>query len=183
MKVLVTGGAASGKSDVAERLVMRLQEPRYYLATMPMTGFEDQLRIEHHRALRQGKGFTTVDIDALGIDEGLAMLEDAPGTVLLEDLGNLIGQFFYTRHGIPRDEQIVFELATEFIGNVMQRCENLVIVCSAVGADGIPHDALDESFVRLLGQVSCAIAASCDAVVEVVCEQPIVVKGSIDGLV
>ena len=85
MFTLVIGGAASGKSEYAESLLLGAPGPRYYLATMePMEDAECRARIEKHRRQRAGKGFVTIE---RGVDlAGLAL--PARGDVLLEDLGN-----------------------------------------------------------------------------------------------
>ena len=56
MLVLVTGGAASGKSELAERIVCELAKgkPMLYVAAMETEGEEAQKRIARHRALRAG---------------------------------------------------------------------------------------------------------------------------------
>ena len=60
---LVTGGSGSGKSEYAEQLIMEFgeKEPwrkRYYLATMMPFGEETKQKIERHRKMREGKGFS-----------------------------------------------------------------------------------------------------------------------------
>ncbi len=63
MLILVTGGAASGKSAHAERILCRHSQPdsRLYVATMQPFGKNAEMRIARHRALRRGKGFDTAE--------------------------------------------------------------------------------------------------------------------------
>ena len=61
MFTLVTGGAASGKSEYAESLALRLPGRRIYLATMRPADPESLARINRHRLLRQGRGFDTLE--------------------------------------------------------------------------------------------------------------------------
>ncbi len=58
---LVIGAAASGKSAYAESLCLGHDGPRVYLATMEPFGEEGARRIARHRALREGKGFSTLE--------------------------------------------------------------------------------------------------------------------------
>ena len=58
---LVIGAAASGKSAYAESLCLGHDGPRVYLATMELFGEEGARRIARHRALREGKGFSTLE--------------------------------------------------------------------------------------------------------------------------
>ena len=70
MLILVSGGAASGKSAFAEELIVRsgLKE-RIYLATMQVWDKESERRVERHRAMRAGKGFATLErpLDLAGL--------------------------------------------------------------------------------------------------------------------
>ena len=126
--VLVTGGAASGKSVYAEQriqemfLAAKLPEKRLiYLATMFNDGGpEAAARIRRHRALRAEKGFETIEkpcgLEALLSDNRI--LENQEGAageypaapkgvvsawqesfILLEDLGNLLANELYLPEG------------------------------------------------------------------------------------
>ncbi len=57
---LVLGGARSGKSAFAERLIRSSALQRIYLATATAGDDEMQARIAHHRTAR-GDGWTTVE--------------------------------------------------------------------------------------------------------------------------
>lgn len=62
MLILVSGGAASGKSEYAESLIVRAgHEKRTYIATMEIFDAEGERRAARHRAMRAGKGFTTLE--------------------------------------------------------------------------------------------------------------------------
>ena len=62
MLILVSGGAASGKSEYAESLIVRAgHEKRTYIATMEIFDAEGTRRAARHRAMRAGKGFTTLE--------------------------------------------------------------------------------------------------------------------------
>ena len=96
MFTLVIGGAASGKSEYAEELILASPlRPRIYIATMEPFGAEGQARIARHRELRRGKGFQTVERYT-----GIAGLKlPAGGAVLLECLGNLAANELYSPAG------------------------------------------------------------------------------------
>ena len=95
MLTLVIGGAASGKSEYAESLVLRSTLPRYYLATMQVWDAECAARVEKHRRMRAAKQFETVECP-LHLD---AVHLPACGTALLEDLGNLTANELYDSGG------------------------------------------------------------------------------------
>ena len=92
MLTLIIGGAASGKSAYAESLVLKTGLPRYYLATMQVWDAECAARVEKHRKMRAEKQFETLECP-LHLDH-LAL--PGRGTVLLEDLGNLVANELFT---------------------------------------------------------------------------------------
>jgi adenosylcobinamide kinase/adenosylcobinamide-phosphate guanylyltransferase len=83
MITLVLGGARSGKSEVAERIAVRLPAPITYLATL-VPGNDPDLaaRIDAHRA-RRPAGWRTIEAGA----ELPALLRSVPGPVLLDGSG------------------------------------------------------------------------------------------------
>ena len=95
MLTLVLGGAASGKSEYAESLVLRTTGPRYYLATMQVWDAECAARVEKHRKMRAAKQFETVECP-LHLEN---IRLPARGTALLEDLGNLTANELYDPAG------------------------------------------------------------------------------------
>ena len=62
MVTLVIGGAASGKSEFAESLVLQMGTlPRWYIATMQPFDDECRERIRRHRKMRAEKQFETIE--------------------------------------------------------------------------------------------------------------------------
>lgn len=97
MLIVITGGAGSGKSEHAERLICAAApDTRLYLATMEPNGAAAQARIARHRALRQGKGFATVERT---VDLGGLSLPIRYQGILLEDLGNLVANELFAPTG------------------------------------------------------------------------------------
>ena len=77
MLTLVLGGAASGKSEYAESLVLKTALPRYYLATMQVWDAECAARVAKHRKMRAQKQFTTVECP-LHLGEGTGAVASIP---------------------------------------------------------------------------------------------------------
>ena len=75
MLILVTGGAASGKSEHAEKIICARAHSKLYLATMQPFGKSARARIARHRKLREGKGFHTVErsLDLKGLQNPVIM--------------------------------------------------------------------------------------------------------------
>ena len=172
MLILVTGGAASGKSEFAERLCMHFPAPYYYIATMQPYGKEGEMRIKRHRELRKGKGFTTIEryVDIGGIEL------PEKGTALLECIGNLTAnEMFRDCNAVNPSDDVISGILRLYEG-----CKNLVVVSNEVGSDGVEYDESTRGYIDALGRINAEIAKSADAVFEVCAGIPIKLKGDID---
>lgn len=183
---LIVGGSASGKSAYAEGLAETLSycgnmlpddasrtKEKIYLATMPEEGKEARERIRRHRKSREGRGFQTIErpMDLAGLT--------LPGNsvVLLEDLGNLLGnELFRPGGGGPAAVE-------EGIEHIRRSGAYLIVVSNEIFSDGTEYGDQTERYRRFLAGLNRTLAAKADLVVEVVCGLPHVLKGGIDGFV
>ncbi|MGI6032875.1 MAG: bifunctional adenosylcobinamide kinase/adenosylcobinamide-phosphate guanylyltransferase [Coriobacteriales bacterium] len=178
MNILIIGGAASGKSELAEALAVNFDGPRVYLATMNDEGDrEDYERIERHHQLRAGKGFSTVEC-AQGLSEAIEGLDVAGATVLLEDLGNLVANELFLEDGTLLDEDELIWSVVHNIVSLENGSEALIVVANEVGADGLLYSEETADYVRVMGKLACALAADFDVVIETVAGTPYIVKGA-----
>lgn len=125
MTVLIIGYPDSGKSKLAEDLVLSMSDPgeRVYLATMIPYGAEGAARVEKHRRMRECKEFFTSEVP-FDVAEALsAPSEDR--TVLLECLSNLVANEMFERH---TDTVQVIEKITHDIDRLSEKVRNLVVV-------------------------------------------------------
>ena len=129
MLTLVVGGAASGKSAYAERLVLRTALPRYYLATMQVWDAECAARVEKHRRMRAEKQFETLECP---LHLGTVHLP-ARGTALLEDLGNLTANELYDPAGAG---EAAASAILDGLDRLAAQCEHLVVVSNEVFSGG-----------------------------------------------
>ena len=149
MLTLVIGGAASGKSEYAESLVLRSTLPRYYLATMQVWDAECPLHLD-------------------------AVHLPACGTALLEDLGNLTANELYDPAGAgPQTAQAILS----GLDAVYAQCETLIVVSNEVFSGGADYAGDTDRYLLALAQVNNTLAARADAVVRVVCGIPVYYKG------
>lgn len=180
MRVLVIGGAASGKSAYAESVAMGFSGERVYLATMQPFGAEGARRIERHRTLRAGKGFATAEV-ARGLDScSETVLVDAcedlaDATVLLECLGTLLANEMF--------DDGVFEAGPAPADRVIAGVErlerlfgNVVVVTNDVGCDLGDFSEETHAYIRELGRANAVLAGRFDRVVEVINGIPVTVK-------
>ena len=170
MLTLVVGGAASGKSAYAERLVLRTALPRYYLATMQVWDAECAARVEKHRRMRAEKQFETLECP---LHLGTVRLP-ARGTALLEDLGNLTANELYDPAGAG---ETAASAILDGLDRLAAQCEHLVVVSNEVFSGGANYAGDTDRYLKALAQVNNALAARADAVVRVVCGIPVYHKG------
>ena len=170
MLTLVVGGAASGKSEYAERLVLQTALPRYYLATMQIWDAECAARVEKHRRMRAEKQFETLECP---LHLGTVRLP-ARGTALLEDLGNLTANELYAPAGAG---EAAASAILDGLGRLAAQCEHLVVVSNEVFSGGADYAGDTDRYLKALAQVNNALAARADAVVRVVCGIPVYYKG------
>lgn len=176
MLVLVTGGAASGKSARAEDIVCRLANgrPMLYVAAMEPSGEEAQRRIARHRALRAGKGFDTLEhakrFDRLRVPAGYE-------AALFECMSNALANELFLPDGAGENWK---NSILSGVDALAEACPHVVLVTNEVFSDGRTYDAGTMAYLRALGQLNLLLAQRADVVVESVCGIPVMRKGSAD---
>ena len=170
MLTLVLGGAASGKSEYAESLVLKTALPRYYLATMQVWDAECAARVEKHRKMRAAKQFETVECP-LHLDNVRLPVR---GTALLEDLGNLAANELYDPTGAGENAAAAILRGLDLLA---AQCEHLIVVSNEVFSGGADYEGDTDRYLRALAQENNAFAARADNVVRVVCGVPVYYKG------
>lgn len=171
MVTLVIGGAASGKSEFAESLVLRVGDlPRTYIATMQPFDDECRARIRRHREMRAKKKFETVEcftnLEQLNLPQ--------KGVVLLECMSNLVANELYSPDGAGEH---TLEAIERGIRHLIPQCEELIIVSNEVFSGGCDYEGDTLRYLRVLAQVNRMAAKEADTVYEVVCGVPVCHKG------
>lgn len=173
MRIVVTGGAASGKSAHAERILCRHTPDvsRLYLATMQPFGKAAESRIARHRTLRAGKGFDTAERYT-----DLAHFRAARpySGVLLECMSNLLANELFAPDGAGRNA--VRAILTG-LDALEAQCNVLVVVTNEIFADGEAYPEETMRYMRMLGIINQALFSSADAAAESVCGILVPYKG------
>jgi adenosylcobinamide kinase/adenosylcobinamide-phosphate guanylyltransferase len=163
---LVLGGARSGKSRHAERLITAGPPPWVYVATAEAGDAEMARRIADHRA-RRGGGWHTIEAphDLAGALSGVAA--DAP--VLIDCLT------LWLANRMLADADMEAEVAR--LEAALGGCRGpTVLVSNEVGFGIVPDNALARRFRDLQGSLNQRLATRADRVVLVVAGIPITVK-------
>lgn len=170
---LITGGAGSGKSALAEEICCRWGGPLLYIATMQPYGEEAHARIAKHRAQRAGKGFDTVECPH---SPGRIRLSSTYHTALLEDLGNLAAnQIFAAQTPVDKAAAVILT----GLDSLAAQVDGLVVVANEVfsGAERFAGDM--DGYLCCLAKLHRELASRAVLVVESVCGLPLVLRGEL----
>lgn len=166
---LVLGGAASGKSAFAERLVTGTGRPRVYFATAQ--AFDDEMRskVDRHKEMR-GAGWTTIE-EPLDVGRTLAAI-GGDNAVLLD-----CATMWLSNHLLAEND--LAEAEAGLMAGLALCAAPVVIVSNEVGLSVVPENALARRFRDEQGRLNQKLAAKAGLVVNVVAGLPQVLKGEL----
>ena len=166
---LVVGGARSGKSAFAERLVLGSARPRRYIATAEAWDDEMRDRIARHREDR-GTAWTTVEAP-LTLAEALTRAR--PDEAVLVDCATLwLTNQLLAEHDLPAEVNRLIDALAACPAPV-------VIVSNETGWGIVPENALARRFRDEQGRLNQRLAATAGLVVTVIAGLPMVLKGTL----
>lgn len=171
--VVITGGARSGKSSAAQRLVSsRYTEATVVVAAHGTEDHEMMRRVARHRVQRP-EGFRTLEVH-----EGMPWTVEVPedGCLLLDCLGTLVSQMVGAAFGMHgetarADDLVSEETETEveaavdaLVDWLCARTADTVVVTNEVGSGIVPpypdarlfRDVLGRANSRLVGAAGAA---------------------------
>lgn len=168
--ILITGGARSGKSSLAERLAAQAGERVFYIATSVVTDAEMAERVALHRASRPAHWRTWEGYRDLG-----AVLDKQvePGeVVMLECITTLITNLLFELAGDTPPEQMDFaalEVGIEQqITHLLAACARsrapVFLVTNELGMGIVPDNRLARHFRDIAGRINQRLAAAADEV-------------------
>ncbi|ACP25585.1 bifunctional adenosylcobalamin biosynthesis protein CobP [Sinorhizobium fredii NGR234] len=167
--VFVLGGARSGKSSFAEKLVEASGLPMHYVATGRAYDEEMRDRIARHQAARQGKGWTTHE-EALDLS-GLLRRLDAPGRAILVDCLTL-----WVTNLMMEERDMAAEFAA--LADVLPDLKaQLILVSNEVGLGIVPDNRMARDFRDHAGRLHQIVAEKSAEVYFVAAGLPLKMKG------
>ncbi len=168
MPILVLGGARSGKSGFAERLLRDSKIERTYLATASAGDEEMKARIAHHREAR-GEKWHTVE-EPLFIVDAMRRETGEGRAVLVDCLTLWLSNLFMDARNVEREiEQLVLFL--------QETPRNIVLVSNEIGLGLVPETKLGRDFRDAQGRLNQKVAAAVSTVVFVAAGLPLYLKG------
>ena len=162
--MLVLGGARSGKSAHAERLIEALGGPALYIATAAAGDSEMAARIAAHRA-RRGALWTTREAPL----DLAAAIAAADRPALVDCLTLWVSNLMHAGRDVAAEGERVIAALAEARAPV-------VLVANEVGLGIVPDNALAREFRDLAGRLNQRIAGAADTVVFIAAGLPLVLK-------
>ncbi len=175
--ILITGGARSGKSRLAQELALKSGGHVLFVATAEALDDEMQQRIASHRRSRPAD-WTTLEVTG---HIGRHIIENIgqAGTVIIDCITLLVSnvfQHFDENADASRVEKAV-SLEIKELLDCIDRCHaDFIIVTNEVGLGIIPGDRISRLYRDLLGMANRMLAEHADEVYLVVAGIPVVVK-------
>ena len=163
--ILVTGGARSGKSRIAEERTLAFGRPASYIATAQAFDSEMEKRIATHQERRGAEWVTHAEpldlVGALNLTEGQPRLVDCL-TLWLTNL--MLG---------GHDWQLA---GRELVSALPRQASPVVLVTNEIGAGIVPENKLARDFRDAAGLLNQWVAAVADEVTLAVAGLPLKVK-------
>ncbi|MDE1132452.1 MAG: bifunctional adenosylcobinamide kinase/adenosylcobinamide-phosphate guanylyltransferase [Ascidiaceihabitans sp.] len=163
----VLGGAASGKSLLAENLILNSGLTPLYIATSRIWDDETKSRVEVHKS-RRDDTWTTVEAP---FDLAPALAIATADQAILIDCATM----WLTNH-LLEDHDLSAQ--SDLLIDALKSCKApIVIVSNEVGQGIVPDNALSRQFREAQGRLNIALATQSDLAVQVVAGLPNVLKG------
>ena len=165
--ILITGGARSGKSSIAEKMALSLAPNPIYLATARIWDEEFRQRVLRHQRNR-GPQWTNIE------EEKQLSLHDCTGRVVLVDCLTLWCTNFFFDLGADV-EQALKEAQAEFDRFTAQEA-TFLFVTNEIGSGGVSTDEVQRKFTDLQGWMNQYVAQRADEVYLMVSGIPLRIK-------
>lgn len=164
--ILITGGARSGKSRIAEDWVAEMRGTPIYIATGQALDGEMEARIAEHKE-RRGDSWVTRE-EPLDLVHALADT-DGSGPRLVDCLTLWLSNQIYHERDWRAE-------ADTLARSVSAQTSPVIFVTNEVGLGIVPENALARTFRDAQGHLNQRIAANCDEVYLAVAGYPMKVK-------
>jgi len=175
MPILVLGGARSGKSAFAEKLMIGTKQERTYLATAAASDDEMANRIHLHRQNR-GDAWRTIE-EPIAIVECLKR-ETAQGRAVLVDCLTLWLSNLFMKERDVADEINQLAAFLKDTAGFKEDAGPIVLVSNEIGLGLVPETKLGRDFRDAQGRLNQAVAAAVPTVIFVAAGLPLYLKGA-----
>lgn len=178
MKItLITGGARSGKSRLAQELARKSGGAVLFVATAEAGDEEMKQRIESHRKARPSS-WKTIEVTT-HIGSQITRNIGQARTVIIDCITLLINNVFQQydeKADAPLLEKAVTAETKELLDSIDHSNVHFIIVTNEVGLGIIPADRVSRLYRDLLGKANQMLAKHADEVYLMVAGIPVAVK-------
>jgi len=165
---LILGGARSGKSSFAERLVMQSGKQPVYIATAEPHDEEMMVRVQQHQMRRSSLWQTwEVPLDLVG---ALEQTVGATHCVLVDCLSLWLSNLLLSGRDIAAEHGALIHF-------LERQDEDVILVSSEVGLGIVPDNALARQFRDHAGMLNQKIAGCATRVYFIAAGLPLILKG------
>lgn len=178
MRVMVTGGARSGKSSFAERYAAHLGKQGVYIATAQPFDDEMAARLALHKERRDESGFpwSTVEEPFHVADYLLGHVPADGGVVLIDCLTLWLSNWVLQYEQEADMERKVGDRVDELAAALRSYAGTVLLVTNEVGSGIVPEYKLGRVYRDLAGRMNQRIAEACDEVFLVTSGIPVELK-------
>lgn len=166
---LITGGARSGKSKLAEQLALESGLPVFYLATMEVwtNDKEGVERVKRHKQ-RRPDNWITIEVP-LDVSEAVSHLAYGPAIVILDCLSVLVSNLLLMRYEDGQDpylyESDIASAVDKLLSAISDHGEKrFIVVTNEVGFGVVPDTVLGRAYRDFLGYANQWVAQIADDV-------------------
>ena len=169
-RILVLGGARSGKSRMAEQIVEASGLARFYLATAEAGDEEMRQRIAEHRTRRDAAWQTL---------ETPIALETALAETARPDRAILVDCLTLWLSNVLLDKADIEQRIAALVSTLKTLPGLITVVSNEVGLGLVPDNALGRSFRDAQGRLNQSVAEICETVIFVAAGLPLALKGKL----
>ncbi len=176
-RTLITGGARSGKSRLAQELARKTGGPVLFAATAEAGDEEMKRRIEAHRKNRP-TDWTTIEV-TIHIGHKITRNIGQAKAVIIDCVTLLINNIFQKHEGVT--DALILEKAVETEIKELIKCverskARFIIVTNEVGLGIVPADEVSRLYRDLLGKANQMLAEHVDEIILMLAGIPITIK-------
>ena len=163
--ILITGGARSGKSALAERLAMR-GERVLFVATAEALDDDMARRIAAHRGSRPAEWDTLEEPRSLpeAIRRKAVGADSAYDTIIVDCLTIWVSNLLLLHEGNADAEARIVETAEKLLDARASSDARWIVVTNEVGLGVVPSSSLGRVYRDALGRVNSLVASRADKV-------------------
>ena len=158
--VFILGGARSGKSDFAQRIVLKTAGRVLFVATAEPGDDEMRDRIQNHIESRP-EGWNTLE-EPIDLETAIQSSSDGYDTLLIDCLTLWVSNLLINHQQEAAVESLILDKAKTLLELYECSSSTWVVVSNEVGLGLVPSNELGRAYRDALGRVNQLFAARAD---------------------